>query len=525
MTVVLSLTANLCTFICVSYFSKRTVEDLRAAEVCLSDSIIHPHRRALQASSITEVKQSLALIFGQSVSNAGVDQALSDLELAPDEQRPEALHRLRDHMEASLSSLLGQTVARAIVDAYVPFKSDESTPVTENIHTIESRIETSGTPLTGLAAELDNLRRYHRQTLRDLPVPVYSIDRHQNILSWNIAMEELTAIESKQIIGHRLDTIPEPWLTVLNEFSRGNKTRLVKQQLRSGATTHILNLYKVAIEERDSRDQNLVIVIEDITDIQSLQDKLVHNERLASIGQLAAGVAHEIGNPVTGIACLAQNLKMETSDQALQEMSSQILDQTERISTILQSLANFAHTGRRITDFADGPVDISLCITQAIHLLSLNQENRDIKFTNNCQQDLRVGGDEQRLSQVFVNLLTNASDASQRDGTITIDSRSTEHTIFVDIKDEGHGISGAHLHQVLDPFFTTKDPGEGTGLGLAIAYTIIQEHQGDIYIQSPINLDSRGTCVTVQLPRFVSSDSQPEATTDSRLQVLNEGDI
>jgi PAS domain S-box-containing protein len=418
-------------------------------------------------------------------------------------------------MEANLSSLLGQTIARGIVDEYIPYKSGESFPLAESIHSIESRIETSRTPLTGLAAELDNLRRYHRQTLRDLPVPVCSIDNLQNILSWNIAMEELTAIDSEQVIGHRLDTIPQPWLTVLDEFSRGNKTHLLKQQLHSGATTYILNLHKVAIEERDSRDQNLVIVIENITDIQTLQDKLVHNERLASIGQLAAGVAHEIGNPVTGIACLAQDLKMESSDQAFQEISSQILDQTERISTILQSLVNFAHSGRRITDFEHEPVNISRCLSQAIQLLSLNLENRDISFTNNCQEDLKVIGDEQRLSQVFVNLLTNASDASQRDGNIIIDSRSTEDAVYVDIKDEGQGISSTHLNQVLDPFFTTKDPGKGTGLGLAIAYTIIQEHQGDIYIQSPITRDSRGTCVTVQLPRFIGTDVQYDSSPES----------
>lgn len=514
LTVVLSLTANMCFFICVSFFSKKTVEDYRAAEVCLSDSIIHPHRRPLQASSITEVKQSLALIFGASVSNAGVDQALSDLELRPDEQRPDALHRLRDHMEANLSSLLGQTIARRIVDEYVPFKSGESVPIVENIHTLESRIETSRTPLTGLAAELDNLRRYHRQTLRDLPVPVCSIDSHQNILSWNIAMEELTTIDSEQVIGRRLDTIPEPWLTVLDEFSRGNKTRLLEQQLLSGTTTHILNFHKVAIEERDSRDQNLVIVIEDITDIQILQNKLIHNERLASIGQLAAGVAHEIGNPVTGIACLAQNLIMETPSQDVQEMSSQILEQTERISTILESLANFARTGRSMANFDAEPVDITRCLNQAVHLLSLNQENRDINFTNNCQEDLRVIGDEQRLAQVFVNLLTNASDASQRDGNITIDSRSTDDAIYIDISDEGHGISEAHLKQVLEPFFTTKDPGKGTGLGLAIAYTIIQEHKGDLHIQSPIKPDSRGTRVTVQLPRFIATDFQSDFELD-----------
>jgi PAS domain S-box-containing protein len=513
--VIMSLTANLLLYVVVSFFSTKTVEEDRAAELCLSDSIIHPQRRALQASTISEVKQSLVPLFGASAADAGVNQAMSDLNLSPDERRPEALHRLRDYIEANLASLLGQTIARTIVDAYVPYQPGQSTPIAENIHSIESRIETSRTKLTGLAAELDNLRRYHRQTLRDLPVPVCSIDSHQHILSWNIAMEKLTAVDSEQIIGHQLDTIPQPWRTTLDEFFRGNKTHLLKKQVRAEGITLLLNLHKVAIEERDSRDQSLVIVIEDITDIQSLQDKLVHNERLASIGQLAAGVAHEIGNPVTGIACLAQNLKMETPDQALQEMSDQILDQTERISAILQSLVNFAHTGRRITGLEYQSVNLGECIRQAVHLLSLNPENRGISFTNNCGDDIEVIGDEQRLSQVFVNLLTNACDVSQKSGKITIVSRSKDDAVLVDIKDEGPGISEANLNQVLEPFYTTKEPGQGTGLGLAIAYTIIQEHNGDIYIQSPITPDLRGTCVTVQLPKSAGPDIQDDSVPES----------
>jgi len=115
-------------------------------------------------------------------------------------------------------------------------------------------------------------------------------------------------------------------------------------------------------------------------------------------------------------------------------------------------------------------------------------------------------GNEQRLSQVFLNLLTNASDASSPLGTIVIRSETLIDHAIIKITDEGHGITTTDLKQVMEPFFTTKDPGKGTGLGLAIAQTIIQEHQGDIQIQSPVNPGNEGTCVTVRLPRSASPD-------------------
>jgi PAS domain S-box-containing protein len=493
-----------------------TVEEYRAAENCRADSVIRPRRSSLKATSIAEVKQNLALILGRTMSNTEVDRALSDLALSEDEKRPDALNKLRDRMEANLSSMVGQTIARRIVDGYLPYQSVDSSLTTENIHSIESRIETDLTPLTGVAAELDNLRRYHRQTLQKLPVPVCSIDSHQYILSWNSAMEELTHISSNLVIGRKLDSIAAPWMTALVEFAQTNEMRSLEQQIGNGPSTRVVNFHKAAIEERDSRDQNLVIVIEDITEIHLLQDKLVHNERLASIGQFAAGVAHEIGNPVTGIACLAQNIKLETLNEEMRDMSDQILDQTGRISTILQSLVYFAHTGRGISDYHEDPFDVSQCLVQAIHLLSLSQENRGITLANNCEAGMIVLGDEHRLSQVFLNLLTNASDASERNGEVSIESASTADEIFIEIKDQGHGISSEDIKHIQEPFFTTKDPGKGTGLGLAIAYTIIREHNGEIKIQSPISPGVKGTAVTIRLPRYIDPElqSRPGSTAE-----------
>ena len=243
-----------------------------------------------------------------------------------------------------------------------------------------------------------------------------------------------------------------------------------------------------------------MIVIEDMTDEHILEEQLLHNERLASIGQLSAGIAHEIGNPITGIACLAQNMKYETEEQEFHFLSDQILEQTGRVSEILQSLVNFSHGGREETRKPYVPVDIKQCVAEAISLLSLSPENDNIIFKNGLGKQCFVLGDAQRLSQVFVNIFTNARDASEPDSVIDIAGVVTESTIAITITDQGHGIPAEKIGQIFEPFFTTKDPGKGTGLGLAIASSIVQEHQGSITaIPSPIG---HGTCITITLPYF-----------------------
>src|SRR5690606_6337910 len=134
-------------------------------------------------------------------------------------------------------------------------------------------------------------------------------------------------------------------------------------------------------------------------------------ERLASIGRLAAGVAHEIGNPITGIACLAQNLREEREqDQELSEISSQIIEQTKRVSRIVQSLMSFAHAGARHQ--AEEAVNLAQISADAIALLTLNRRHQEVRYINDCDPQHEVTGDPQRLSQVLVNLLSNARDAS-----------------------------------------------------------------------------------------------------------------
>ncbi|WP_122388022.1 ATP-binding protein, partial [Pseudomonas savastanoi] len=508
MAAIASLAANVLLFTLISLFTNASPEEVGAAEACAVDNVRRPQRRELHAVSPQEFAAQLAKPLGAKAAHKEVEQALRDLYLPFDERRPYALRRLRDRIEANLSGLMGPSVAQDMVETFLPYKSGSEKYVTEDIHFIESRLEDYHSRLTGLAAELDALRRYHRQTLQELPMGVCSLAEDQEILMWNRAMEELTGIVAQRVVGSRLETIAEPWKSLLTGFASLPDEHLHKQKLGLDGQTRWLNLHKAAINEPLAPgNSGLVVLVEDLTDTQMLEDKLVHSERLASIGRLAAGVAHEIGNPITGIACLAQNLREEREeDGELKEISSQILEQTKRVSRIVQSLMSFAHAGAH--QHSDEAVCLAVVAQDAIGLLALNRRNFEVHFYNLCNPEHWAVGDPQRLAQVLINLLSNARDASPAGSAVRVRSEVSEHTVDLIVEDEGSGISKAIMDRLFEPFFTTKEPGEGTGLGLALVYSIVEEHYGQITIDSPADPEQqRGTRIRVTLPRHVDATS------------------
>ncbi|TWI50877.1 PAS domain S-box-containing protein [Pseudomonas duriflava] len=499
-----SLAANVLVFALVSLFTEASQEEKSAAEACAVDNVRRPQRRELIVGSPQEFATQLAKPLGAKTAQKEVERALNDLLLPFDEHRPYALRRLRDRIEANLSGLMGPRVAQDIVETFLPYKEGSEAYVTEDIHFIESRLEDYQSRLTGLAAELDALRRYHRQTLQELPMGVCALAQDCEILMWNRAMEKLTRIDSLQVVGSRLSALPEPWKALFEGFLESPDQHLYKQRLAFDNDQRWLNLHKATIDEPLAPgNSGTVLVVEDISETQMLEDRLIHSERLASIGRLAAGVAHEIGNPVTGIACLAQILQEEReADAEIQEISGQIIDQTRRITRIVQSLMSFAHAGGRQHD--PEPVRLLDTAQEAIALLSLNRRSVDVQFLNLCDPDHWVMGDSQRLVQVVINLLSNARDASPANGTICVRSEADGQTVTLIVEDEGSGIPKAIISRLFEPFFTTKDPGKGTGLGLALVYSIVEEHYGDIMIDSPIDpVQGRGTRIRVKLPRHV----------------------
>lgn len=489
-----SLIANTIFLIVVSLMTEQTMEEAYAANECVSEDLVLIPGQP-QAKTVSEMESSLALALGPKASSREVNLALEELSIGEDEIRPHALSQLRSRMETNLSSVLGQTIAHRIIGRVLPLRSQHSE---DRVHVLESHLEDYQSQLTGLAAELDDLRRYHRQTLHDLPAAVFSVDQTMIIRSWNRAMESLTHIPSEQTIGRKTSDLPAPWRDVLGTFIYGDDTHNLRYELKLESDTLYLNFHKASIFNTANPLSNLVIVVEDLTETQQLEEQLVHKERLASIGQLAAGVAHEIGNPVTSIACLAQDLKLESEDRSLLELSEQILIQTDRISTILQSLVSFTHGGKAGTERSLIPVRISQCVDESIQLLSL-QERKSVNLVNRCGPDATVLGDAQRLVQVFINVLDNAVDASSEGGAVTVYSEADGDEITLIIEDEGHGLPKDEIDSIFEPFFTTKDPGYGTGLGLAIVSSIVAEHQGSVTAEPK---QQQGTQVIIKLPAY-----------------------
>lgn len=508
-----SLTVNIIAFIGFSLATKSTVEELQAAGDCMSDSFSRPYQGELMAQSVSDIESSIAMALGRTASSREVNTALAELSLANDERRPHALNQIRNRIETNLTSLMGQTIAHRIIGRFLPYRLDVDALGSETVHSIETRLEDYHSQLTGMAAELDSLRRYHRQILQDLPTAVCSVSREGQVLTWNREMERVTGAEAERMVGSSLNELPREWQELLSNFAFGGEIHQTKTELIVGNRRQMLNLHKASIGNVPAAQGDVVIVIEDLTEERMLEEQLMHNERLASIGQLAAGVAHEIGNPITGIACLAQNLKIESDQPELHELSEQILEQTERVSKILQSLVNFSYGGNNNVHRSTMPVDLRQCTDEAINLVSLSQRDDGVTFINECPAELTVLGDPQRLAQVFVNVLNNARDASERNGVVRISGERDADYIYIGITDEGHGISSDHLQHVFEPFFTTKDPGEGTGLGLAIVNSIVDEHHGTIKAESAG--DGLGTLVTIRLPQYEREASRLTSAANS----------
>lgn len=497
--VAVSLTANALMFIAVSLLTPTRNEERIAAEACTLDDLNRPARQLLDLRDAAEMQQRLAYALGEHVAQREVAKALEELRLAPDERRPYALRRLRDRIEINLSALMGPGVAKSLVDQQLPYTGDPSTG-SEDITFIESRLELYNAHLTGLAADLNNLRRYHRQTLDELPIGLCSLGTDGEILMWNRAMSDLSGIASEDITGSRLNDVDSHWETLLNEFVNSEDLHWRKYNFEQGPFTRILNLHKAAVDPLTRSEQ--VIIVEDVTDNHLMESKLTHQERLASIGRLAAGVAHEIGNPVTGIACLAQNLRFDSEDPEILDSAEQIIKQTQRITGIVQSLVNFAHQGRDAQVSKIEAVDVKHCVNEALQLLTLDREAQPVHFVNDCPQALIIAADNQRLIQVFINLLSNARDASDSDGEIRVTAQADHDQVQVAVCDDGSGIPPEALERIFEPFFTTKEPGKGTGLGLALVYNIVEDLGGEIQIESPVKGRDRGTCVHLTFRRF-----------------------
>jgi PAS domain S-box-containing protein len=249
---------------------------------------------------------------------------------------------------------------------------------------------------------------------------------------------------------------------------------------------------------------SIVVVLTDITDSALLRDKLIHAEKMAAVGQLVSGVAHEVNNPLTAILGFADLLMENTElpENARKDLRV-ILQEAQRTKQIVQNLLSFA----RQMPPQRNALDLNLILRRTIQLRSYDFNSHGVEIIEHLDEGLPdVIGDAQQLQQVFLNILNNAYDAVHeigRPARIEIMTVKSSGAVEVSFRDNGQGIS--HPDRIFDPFFTTKEIGKGTGLGLSICYGIVKEHGGDILCHN--NSDGQGATFVVRLPAAAHTSS------------------
>ncbi len=301
------------------------------------------------------------------------------------------------------------------------------------------------------------------------------------------AMEDLVAAPRRQALREAFAT------TLTGQQVDNLELQIMRGEGRVGHFA--VNLSPMRDEQGNI--SSIVVVMSDITDAASLQAKLLHAEKMAAVGQLVSGVAHEVNNPLTAILGFADLLmeNPEVPETARKDLRV-ILQEAQRTKQIVQNLLSFA----RQMPPQRKPVQLNTIVRNTVQLRAYDFHSRGVDVVEHLDQRLRmVMGDSHQLQQVFLNILNNAYDAVRDTGRlarIEITTVNLDQSVEVTFRDNGQGISSPE--RIFDPFFTTKEIGKGTGLGLSICYGIVREHGGEILCQN--NADGQGATFVVRLP-------------------------
>ena len=339
------------------------------------------------------------------------------------------------------------------------------------------------------------------------------VEKHINFLDKNVWKSEIynsRNIDLRRSFYNKNQRRPMPTEEKIREILAKTNKLSKKDELNCGACGYkTCREYAIAIA-KDLAEQEMCLpyLIDKLekayTELKDTQDALAGAEKLASIGQLAAGVAHEINNPLGSImlysSMLKRDLEKKMGDQQGVEDLKLIIEEAVRCKNIVSNLLNFARQGKLNVS----TVHISDLLNDVIKVVLVKPENRSIEFIlNDNTSDIEIEGDVDQLKQVFINVIGNACEAMEESEVknLEIAVDNTEKDVIIKIKDTGCGVSDENIKKLFTPFFTTKKMGKGTGLGLAITYGIIKMHRGDIRVKSTLK---EGTEFTIKLPLKVT---------------------
>jgi PAS domain S-box-containing protein len=328
--------------------------------------------------------------------------------------------------------------------------------------------------------------------------------RTGNIIDLNPAGFKLLGLDNgRSIDGLLLANYfnnPSDWQKLLDEIAHQGFISSTEIDLRTVEGNRRRVVLSASLEGADSSGSDGVIhfLIKDIEQQRLMRDQIAQADKLASIGELSAGIAHEINNPLGVILGFAQLiLRNETGDERLQADIKTIEKHTRHCKSIVEDLLNFARTSKPEKSLCD----IHAVIDDVVHFIKQHAKSGNVRFEKAYDRRMKkLLLDEKKIKQVFINLVMNARYAiNEEDGHIQVKTVSDQDhgRVLVQVIDDGQGIQKKDVSRIFDPFFTTKPTGEGTGLGLSVSYGIIKNHGGNIHVESA---PGKGTTFTVELP-------------------------
>jgi two-component system NtrC family sensor kinase len=359
--------------------------------------------------------------------------------------------------------------------------------------------------------QLAEQRHFMEKIVDSLPLGLYVVDREYRVQTWNRTRESgLQGVSREDAVGRTIFEIlhRQPAESLRREFDAvfaSGELQQFETESRATGDPRTYRISKIPMRVRDDGVTHVITVGEDVTEGKAAQQRAAQSEKMAAIGQLAAGVMHEINNPLATISACAESIAMQLTDLAgtgvtLPRDSLEYLDYIEtevrRCKGIIDGLLDFGRT----RPVAKVPLDLNDVVERAVFLVGHHEsvKRQQLHVDLDRAPGGPVVGNAERLIQVFIALVLNAADAlterADRDGRGTITLRTRRATdgasMVADVIDDGPGIARAALPKLFEPFYTTKPPGRGTGLGLSICYGIVADHGGRMEVDSTVGVGS-----------------------------------
>jgi two-component system, NtrC family, sensor kinase len=357
--------------------------------------------------------------------------------------------------------------------------------------------------------EMQEQRRFISLIIDSLPIGLYVVDREYRIQLWNRQREAGSPLRREEVVGRQVFEVltRQPEEELRAEFDRVFQTGEILQdelEVTVGGEVRAFRLSKIPMRLEGDRISHVITIGEDVTESRRIQGQIMQSEKLAAIGQLAAGVMHEINNPLATIsACVAaiggRIGEMTSSEKTAVEEYLEIIDkEVDRCSRIVDGLLDFSRPKGK----SKGTVVLNSVVEETLFLLKHHQRFKRLTVVRELDPSIPATlANPEQLTQVLMALMLNAVDAmDDRRGRLTVRTgrnRNQKDEVVVEIEDNGTGISRADQAKIFEPFYTTKPPGRGTGLGLSICYGIVEAHRGRIEVDSQ---PGRGSIFRVFLP-------------------------